>query len=55
MRSSAFFLCIISNSGTYTEIQTKPFIQSTGIDCSNSVNYDRMQVLSYSKYMLSYL
>ena len=35
-----------------TQPQTEPFIQSTMGDCSNSVNYDQVQVLSYCKYSL---
>ena len=53
---SAFFRSFMSNSGAYTELRTEPFIYSTGVDCSNSVNHDRAQVLSYTKYsLLSYL
>ena len=42
----------MSNSGAHTEPRTEPFIQSTGADYSKSVNYDQVQVLSYSKYFL---
>ena len=31
------------------------FIWTTGVDCSNSVDYDRVQVLSYGKYYLLFL
>ena len=31
----AFFRCL-SNSGTYTELQTTSFIESTGVACSDS-------------------
>ena len=40
------------NLGDFTKTQTKLFIHSTSIDCSNSVNHDSVQVLSYSKYNL---
>ena len=33
----AFFRCFL-NSGTYTGLQTTPFIESTGVACSNSVS-----------------
>ena len=46
----------MSNSEVYTESQTKPFIWTAGVDCSNSVNcHDRRQLLSYSKYSLLFL
>ena len=37
----------MSNSRVHTELQIEPFIQSTGVDCFNSINHDRVQVLSY--------
>ena len=49
---STFFRCFMSNSSTHTELQTKPFILLTGIDCSNSINFDQVQVLRYSNYAL---
>ena len=40
----------------HTESQIEPFIWSTGVDCSNPVNHDQVQVLSYYKYLCySYL
>ena len=42
----------MSNSGVHTESRTEPFIWTPGVDCSNSFNLDRVQVLSYSKYSL---
>ena len=42
----------MSNSGVHTESPTEPFILTTGVDCSNSVNHDQVQMLSYSKYSL---
>ena len=33
----AFFRCL-SNSGTFTELRTTSFIESTGADCSDSVS-----------------
>ena len=54
MHNLAFFRCFISNSGAHTELQTKPFIQSRRVGCSNAINHDWVQVLSYSKYSLSF-
>ena len=34
------------NSGTYTELWTTSFIESTGVACSDSVSHNRLQVLS---------
>ena len=42
---TAFFRCL-SNSGTYTELRTTSFIESTGVACSDSVSHNRVQVLS---------
>ena len=50
--SSAFFRCFMSNSWVHTEYRAESFIWTTGVDCSNSVNHDRVQMLSYSKYFL---
>ena len=52
MCPSAFFRFFMSNSGSHTESQTVPFIWSKGVDCSNTVNNDRVQILNYSKYSL---
>ena len=41
----AFFRCL-SNSGTFTELRTTSFIESIGVSCSDSVCYNRVQVLS---------
>ena len=41
----AFFRCL-SSSGTYTELRTTSFIESTGVACSDSVSHNRVQVLS---------
>ena len=41
----AFFRCL-SNSGTYMELGTTSFIESTGVACSDSVSHNRVQVLS---------
>ena len=40
------FFRFLSNSGTNTELWTKPFIESTGDACSDSVSPNRVQVLS---------
>ena len=52
---SDFFRCFILNLGTYTEPQIEPFIQPTVVNCSNSINHDRVQLLSYCKYSLLFL
>ena len=41
----AFFRCLL-NSGTYTELWTTSFIESTGVACSDSFSHNRVQVLS---------
>ena len=41
----AFFRCL-SNSGTFKELRTTSFIESTGVACSDSVCHNRVQVLS---------
>ena len=48
----AFFRCL-SNSGTYTELRTTSFIESTGVACSDSVSHNRVQVLSISVLLLA--
>ena len=50
-----FFRCFLSASRVYKEPLTEPFIQSTEVDCTYSVNHDWIQVLSYCKYSLSFL
>ena len=42
---SAMFRCL-SNSGTYMELRTTSFIESTGVAFSDSVSHNRIQVLS---------
>ena len=37
----------LSNSGTFTELRTTSFIESTGVACSDSVSYNRVQVFLY--------
>ena len=41
----AFFRCL-SNSGTFSELRTTSFIESTTVACSDSVSHNRVQVLS---------
>ena len=48
----AFFRCL-SNSGTYTEIRTTSFIESTGVASFDSVNHNRVQVLSIRVLLLA--
>ena len=45
IRPPTFFGCL-SNSGTFTELRTTSFIESTGVICSDSVSHNRVQVLS---------
>ena len=45
----AFFWCL-SNSGTFTELRTTSFIETTGVACSDSVCHNRVQVLSIPVY-----
>ena len=40
------FIRRLSNSGTFTELRITSFIESTGVTCSDSVNNNRVQVLS---------
>ena len=49
----AFFTCFLSNSGTYTELRTTSFIQSTGDSCSDSVNHNWVQELSIPVLLLA--
>ena len=48
------FRCL-SNSGTFTEIRTTSFIESTGVACSDSVSHNRVQVLSIPVLLLAYI
>ena len=48
----AFFGCL-SNSGTFTEIWTTSFIETTGLACSDSVSHNRVQVLSIPVLLLA--
>ena len=49
IHSSAFFSCIMLNLGVYTELRTEVFVKSIRVNCSNSINHDWVQVLSYIK------
>ena len=49
---SVFFRCL-SNSGTFTELQTMSFIESTGVTCSDSVSHNRVRVLSVPVLLLA--
>ena len=49
---SAFFRCFMLNSLGHAEFQTEPFIWTTEVDYSKSVNHEWVQVLSCSKYSL---
>ena len=50
--SPAFFRCL-SNSVTYTELQTTSFIESTGVTCSDSISHNQVQVLSIPVLLLA--
>ena len=47
------FFRFLSNSGTYTELRITAFIESTGVACSDSVSYNRVQVLSIPALLLA--
>ena len=49
---STFFRCL-SNPGTYTELWTMSFIESTGVACSDSVSHNWVQVLSIPVLLLA--
>ena len=48
----AFFSCL-SNSGTFSELRTTSFIESTGVVCSDSVSYNQVQELSIPVLLLA--
>ena len=48
----AFFRWL-SNSGTYTELRTTSFIESTGVASSDSGSHNRLQVLSIPVLLLA--
>ena len=48
----AFFRCL-SNLGTFTELRTTSFIESTGVACSDFVSHNRVQVLSIPVLLLA--
>ena len=48
----AFFRCL-SNSGTFTELQTTSFIETMGVACSDSVSHNQVQVLSIPVLLLA--
>ena len=41
----AFFRCL-SNLGTFMELRTMSFIETTGVVCSDSISHNQVQVLS---------
>ena len=43
----------MSNLGTYTELRTTSFIESTDVAGSDSVGHNRLQVLSISVLLLA--
>ena len=48
----AFFRCL-SNLGTYIELRTTSFIESTGVACSDSISHNLVQVLSIPLLLLA--
>ena len=48
----AFFRCL-SNLGTYTELQTTSFIETTGVTCSDSVCHNWVQVINIPVLLLA--
>ena len=50
--SPAFFRCL-SNSGTFMELWTTSFIESTGVACSDSISHNRVEVLSIPVLLLA--
>ena len=52
IRPSAFFRCL-SNLGTFTELRTTSFIDTTGVACSDSISHNRVQVLSIPVLLLA--
>ena len=51
---SSGLLHVFVDSGTFTELRSTFFIESTGITCSNSVSPNRVQVLSILVLLLAY-
>ena len=47
----AFFRCL-SNLGTYRELRTMSFIESTGVTCSDSICHNWVQVLSIPVWLM---
>ena len=48
----AFFRCLL-NSGTFTELRTMSFIESTRVTCSDSISHNQVQVLSIPVLLLA--
>ena len=48
----AFVRCL-SNTGTYSELRTTSFVESTRVACSNSVSHNQEQVLSVPVLLLA--
>ena len=48
----AFFRCL-SNSGTFKELRTTSFTESTGVTSSDSVSHNRVQMLSIPALLLA--
>ena len=43
----------LSNLGTFMELRTTSFIESTGLACSDSISHNRVQVLSIPVLLLT--
>ena len=48
----AFYRCL-SNSGTFTELRTTSFIETTEVTCSDFVSHNRVQVWSIPVLLLA--
>ena len=46
---------LFRNRESAQNFELNPFLDTTGLDFSNSVNHDRVKVSSYSKYFYLYL
>ena len=47
------FFRYLSNSGIFTELRTTSFIETTWVTCSDSVSYNRVQVLNIPVLLLA--
>ena len=50
---SSGLLHVLVELGTFTELRTTSFIETTGVACSDSVSHNRVQVLSIPVLLLA--